>query len=108
MMTHQSKSLMLALAVAGCFAASGASAAEEPQVGTVVPEGEMTIFCQHAAEARFRADPDDVSTDPPVRREGKLLVLGTVDGDTHDYGFDCRFEENGTYLGLSEDPAMND
>ena len=107
-MTYPLKRLMLAIAVAGCFAAGGAGAAEEPAIGTVVPEGEMTMFCQHAAEARFEADPDDVSTDPPVRREGKLLVLGTVNGDTHDTGFDCRFEENGAFLGLTEDPAMND
>jgi hypothetical protein len=108
MMTYSPKRLLLALTVTGCFAGGSASAAEEPRAGTVVPEGEMTMFCQHAAEARYRADPDDVSADPPVRREGKLVVLGTVDGDTRDYGFDCRFEENGAYIGLAGDPAMND
>ena len=44
---------------------------------------------------------------PPIRREGKLLVLGTVDDDDNDRdaGFDCRFEQNGAYLGIIGAPA---
>lgn len=108
MMTYQPKGMLLTLALAGCVMAGSGNAAEEPGVGTVVPEAEMTVFCQNAAVARFEAQADDVTTDPPVRREGKLLVLGTVDGDVRDFGFDCRFEENGAYLGIFGDPAMND
>lgn len=107
MITNRSKGAMLMLAIVGCVLARSASA-EEPAVGTVVPEADMPMFCQQAAVTRFEAEIDDVTTNPPVRREGKLLVLGTVDGDVHDVGFDCRFEENGAYLGIFEDPAMND
>lgn len=107
-MRMRQSSLLLTLAMMSCAVTFGARAAEEPGLGTVVPRGEMTMFCQKAAGARFEADADDVSTDPPVEREGKLLVLGTVDGDTRDTGFDCRFEPNGAYLGIFVDPAMSD
>jgi hypothetical protein len=50
---------------------------------------------------------DAITTDPPVEREGKLLVLGTVDSEDNDRdaGFDCRFEQNGAYLGIIGAPA---
>ncbi|MCX7302981.1 MAG: hypothetical protein NTV73_01395 [Hyphomicrobiales bacterium] len=107
MMRYQSKGVLLAVAIVGCVAARGANAAEEPGLGTIVPEGEMTMFCQNAAVARFEVQPDAITTDPPVRREGKLLVLGTVDTEDsdQDVGFDCRFEENGSYLGIIGAPA---
>ena len=105
MMTYQSKGLLLTLAIVGCVISGSGNAAEEPGVGTVVPEAEMTMFCQKAAAARFEAQPDAITTDPPVSREGKLLVLGTVDGEDHDIGFDCRFEQNGAYLGIIGAPA---
>ena len=105
-MTTYRNGVLLAVAVVGCLAARGA-AAEEPGVGTVVPEGEMTMFCQNAAAARFHAQPDAITTNPPVQREGKLLVLGTVDNpDTdEDAGFDCRFEQDGTYIGIIGAPG---
>jgi hypothetical protein len=89
--------MLLALAIAGL---AGSAQAQEP--GTIVPEGEMTMFCQNAAAARFNAPLDAITTDPPIRREGRLLVLGTVDSpDTdRDAGFDCRFEENGAYIDI--------
>ncbi len=91
------QSMLLALAIAGL---AGSAQAQEP--GTIVPEGEMTMFCQNAAAARFNAPLDAITTDPPIRREGRLLVLGTVDSpDTdRDAGFDCRFEENGAYIDI--------
>lgn len=107
-MTHyRSKGVLLAVAVVGCLAARGASAVEEPGLGTVVPEGEMTEFCQKAAAARFEVQIDAITTDPPVQREGKLVVIGTVDdeGTDRDAGFDCRFEQNGAYLGIIGAPA---
>ena len=99
MITYRPKSLALAAAVAGCVTAQSADAQE---AGTMVPEAEMTMFCQNAAAARYNAPLDAITTDPPIRREGKLLVLGTVDSpDTdRDAGFDCRFEENGAYIGI--------
>ncbi|MBX3582611.1 MAG: hypothetical protein KF810_11990 [Rhizobiaceae bacterium] len=99
--------LKTALLMFGCVVA-GSAIAEEAGVGTVVAQGDMTMFCQNAAAARFEVQLDAITTDPPVEREGKLLVLGTVDGESHDYGFDCRFEQNGTYLGVFGDPAMSD
>lgn len=42
----------------------------------------------------------NITTNPPVKRDFGLLVLGTVDGEEHDFGFDCRFDHNGGYLGL--------
>jgi hypothetical protein len=107
MNTFRARGLILTLAVAGCAMAGSVSAAEEPKAGTVVPQGEMTVFCQKAAAARFEADLEDITTDPPVEREGKLLVLGTVDSDddNRDAGFDCRFEKNGAYIGIIGAPA---
>jgi hypothetical protein len=109
MMTYQSKGLLLTLAIVGCVIARSGNAAEEPGLGTVVPEAEMTMFCQNAAAARFNVQLDAITTNPPVRRAGKLLVLGTVNGnDDREVGFDCRFEQNGAYLGIIGAPAMND
>ena len=110
MMTYQSKGVLLALAIVGCVMPPSGNAAEEAGLGTVVPEAEMTMFCQNAAAERFEVQLDAITTNPPVRREGKLLVLGTVDdeGTDRESGFDCRFEENGAYLGIIGAPAMND
>ena len=108
MMTYQSKGVLLTFAIVSCLMARSGNAAEEPGLGTVVPEGEMTMFCQNAAAARFEVQLDAITTNPPIGREGKLLVLGTVDGENHDAGFDCRFEQNGAYLGIIGAPAMND
>ena len=107
MLKYQSKGVLLTFAVVGCLMAGSGNAAEEPGLGTVVPEGEMTMFCQNAAAARFEVQLDAITTDPPINREGKLLVLGTVDSDDsdRDIGFDCRFEQNGAYLGIIGAPA---
>jgi hypothetical protein len=108
MLTYQSKGVLLTFAIVSCLMARSGNAAEEPGLGTVVPEGEMTMFCQNAAAAKFEVQLDAITTNPPISREGKLLVLGTVDGENHDAGFDCRFEQNGAYLGIIGAPAMND
>ena len=108
MTTYQTKYLLRTLAIVGCVMAQSGDAAEESGLGTVVPEAEMTMFCQNAAAARFEVQLDAITTNPPVQREGKLLVLGTVDGEERDTGFDCRFEQNGAYLGIIGAPAMND
>lgn len=104
MMTYRSKGLALAAVIAGCVMAGSGSAQE---AGTVVPEAEMTTFCQNAAAAKFEVQLDAITTDPPIQREGKLLVLGTVDdeGTDRDAGFDCRFEQNGAYIGIIGAPA---
>lgn len=106
MKLYRSRGLALAIALVGCMAARSAGAVEEPGLGTVVPEGGMTEFCQNAAAARFEVQLDAITTDPPVRREGKLIVVGTVDNEDtdRDSGFDCRFEENGAYLGIIAAP----
>jgi hypothetical protein len=105
MMTYQSKCVLLTFAIVGCLFARSGNAAEEPRLGTVVPKAEMTMFCQNAAAARFEVPLEAITTDPPVARDGKLLVLGTVDSDDddRDVGFDCRFEQNGAYLGIIGD-----
>ena len=107
MTTYQAKCVLLTFAIVGCLVAPSVNAAEEPGLGTVVPEAEMTMFCQNAAAARFEVQLDAITTDPPIAREGKLLVLGTVDSDDNDRdtGFDCRFEQNGAYLGIIGAPA---
>jgi hypothetical protein len=109
MTTYQSKGMLLTFAIIGSVMAGSGNAAEETGLGTIVPEAEMTMFCQNAAAAKFEVQLDAITTDPPVGREGKLLVLGTVDGDDdREVGFDCRFEQNGAYLGIIGAPAMND
>lgn len=107
MMTYKSKGVLLTFAIVGCVMAWDGQAAGEPGLGTVVPQAEMTMFCQNAAAARFEVQLDAITTNPPIEREGKLLVLGTVDDDDddRDAGFDCRFEQNGAYLGIIGAPA---
>lgn len=107
MMTYRSKVALLAFAIVGSALAHAGTAAEEPGLGTLVPQAEMTAFCQNAAAQRFRVQLDAVTTNPPIEREGKLLVLGTVDSDDsdRDAGFDCRFEQNGAYLGIIGAPG---
>ena len=97
--------LLVGATIVGCVMAKSGNAAEEPRPGTIVPEAEMTTFCQNAAAARFEVQLEAITTDPPIRRDGKLLVLGTVDDDDddRDAGFDCRFEQNGAYLGIIGD-----
>ena len=108
MTTYKSKGLLRTLTIVGRVMAQSGNAAEESGLGTVVPEAEMTVFCQNAAAARFEVQLHAITTNPPIRREGKLLVLGTVDSDERDTGFDCRFEQNGAYLGIIGAPAIND
>ena len=107
MMKYRSKGVLLTFAIIGSALSQSGNAAEEPGLGTVVPQAEMTMFCQNAAAERFRVQLDAITTDPPVEREGKLLVLGTVDSEDNDRdaGFDCRFEQNGAYLGIIGAPA---
>jgi hypothetical protein len=107
MTKYQSKAMLLSLAIVVCTMAQSGKAGEEPGLGTVIPEAEMTMFCQNAAAARFEVQLDAITTDPPIQREGKLLVLGTVDREDNDRdtGFDCRFETNGAYLGIIGAPA---
>jgi hypothetical protein len=95
------------LTVVGCLVASGARAAETFDPGTVVPRAEMTEFCQRAVAAKYEVELEAITTDPPIEREGKLLVLGTVGSDDsdRDAGFDCRFEQNGAYIGILGAPA---
>ena len=82
MMTYQSKGVLLTFAIVSCLMARSGNAAEEPGLGTVVPEAEMTMFCQNAAAARFEVQLDAITTNPPISREGRLLVLGTVEVTT--------------------------
>lgn len=107
MTKYKSKAMLLSLVIVGCTMTQSGKAAEQPGLGTVVPEAEMTMFCQNAAAARFEVQLDAITTDPPIQREGKLLVLGTVDSEDNDRdtGFDCRFEQNGAYLGIIGAPA---
>ena len=102
MSRFQSKAALLAIALTG-WAGSGSA----QEAGTIVPEAEMTMFCQNAAAAHFDVQLDAITTNPPIRREGKLLVLGTVDdeGTDRDGGFDCRFEENGAYIDVIGAPG---
>jgi hypothetical protein len=67
----------------------------------------MIEFCQKAAAARFEVQLDAITTNPPIERDGKLLVLGTVDdeGTDRDGGFDCRFEANGAYIDVIGAPG---
>ena len=110
MTLHLSKyCLRFALAGAAMAMTVGSgSAFDEPGAGTIVPQGEMPEFCQNAVAARYEVSLDAITTDPPVEREGKIMVLGTVDGENHDLGINCRFEPNGAFIDIIEAPAMSD
>ena len=60
MMTYRSKGVLLAFAIIGPALSQSGNAAEEPGLGTVVPQAEMTMFCQNAAAERFAATLDAV------------------------------------------------
>lgn len=70
------------------------------QTGTVVPEDDMPEFCQNAAAVEYEVPLENITTNSPVRREFGLLVEGTVDKMGSTFGFDCRFDPSGAYLGL--------
>jgi len=78
---------------------AGATAAYA-QKGTVVPEDDMPEFCQNAAAVEYEVPLENITTNSPVRRDFGLLVEGTVDKMDSNFGFDCRFDQNGAYLGL--------
>jgi hypothetical protein len=112
MTLHLSK-FCLRLAIAGTALAAtlgGGNAVEAAGAGTIVPQGEMTEFCQQAAAARYEVSLDAITTDPPIERDGKILVLGTVQSDDTDQamGIDCRFEPNGAFIDIIGAPGMND
>ena len=68
MMTYKSKGVLLTLTIVGCAMAQSGNAAEEAGLGTVVPEAEMTVFCQNAAGQDLKCN----ST--PLRRIRQLAV----------------------------------
>ena len=107
MLKIPSKFVLPIFALVGCVMAQSGIAAEEPALGTVVAETEMQMFCQNAAAAKYEVDLMAIGTNPPIRREGKFLVLGTVQGEDRASGFDCRFEADGAYIGIIGDPAMD-
>jgi len=112
MTLHLSK-FCLRLAIAGTALAAtlgSGSAVEAAGAGTIVPQGDMPEFCQQAAAARYEVSLDAITTDPPIERDGKILVLGSVQNDDTDQamGIDCRFEPNGAFIDIIEAPGMND
>ncbi|MBL8579596.1 MAG: hypothetical protein JNK47_20515 [Mesorhizobium sp.] len=110
-MTSRPSKFCLRLAIAGAALAAtlgSGSAFDDPGAGTIVPQGEMPEFCQKAAAARYEVDLLAITTDPAVERDGKFLVLGTVQGENREMGIDCRFEPNGAFIDIIEAPAMND
>ena len=103
MTTYSWKGCALLVAAVACWV-GGASAAEGPAPGTVVSEAEMPIFCQKAVAARWEPDPETITTNTPIERDGRFIVLGSFQGENRDAGFECRFEHNGAYLGVFGDP----
>ena len=106
-MTNLSKGRALLAAAMVCWVAS-ASAAEGPAPGTVVAEGDMPMVCQQAVAARWEIDPETITTNTPIVRDGKFLVLGMFQGENNEIGFECRFEGNGAYIDVFGDPAAGD
>ena len=104
MTIYSSMGRALLVAAMACWV-GGASAAEGPAPGTVVSEAEMPIFCQKAVAARWEPDPETITTNTPIERDGRFLVLGSFQGDNHDAGFECRFEYNGAYIGVFGDSS---
>jgi hypothetical protein len=60
----------------------------------------MPEFCQNAAAAKYNAPLENITTNSPVTRSFGLLVLGSATTDTNTFGFDCRFDQTGAFLGL--------
>lgn len=87
----------LVLAAAWVGLAAVATAAEK---GAVVAEGDMPEFCQNAAAAEYDVPLENITTNSPVQRDFGLLIEGSVDKMTNTFGFDCRFDQDGAYLGL--------
>lgn len=112
MTLHLSK-FCLRLAIAGTALAAtlgSGGASETPGAGTIVAQEQMPEFCQQAAAARYEVSLDAITTDPPIERDGKFLVLGTVQSEDTDQamGIDCRFEPNGAFIDIIGAPGMND
>ncbi len=105
MKSIKSSLLLLSLGLAGCSTAGGGSAGGSASpapaaTGTVVAQGDMPEFCQNAAASKYGVPLENISTETPVNRSFGLLVQGSVDGSNNSYGFDCRFDPGGAFLGL--------
>jgi hypothetical protein len=102
----KSSLLLLSLGLVGCTTSGGGgtagsgTAAAPAATGTVVAQGDMAGFCQNAAAAKYNTALENISTNTPVTRSFGLLIQGSVDTDTNTFGFDCRFDSTGAFLGL--------
>ena len=96
--------MLLSLGLGACSTAgsggTGASASAVPAAGTVVAQSDMPGVCQNAAATKYNVPLENVSTQTPVTRSFGLLIQGSVDSDTNTFGFDCRFDASGAFLGL--------
>ena len=62
----------------------------------------MADYCRSQAASQYGAPPGNISTEDPVPRSFGSLVTGTADNGQKTYMFNCRFDTNGSFIGISE------
>ena len=96
--------VLLSLNLAACTtntpAGSGATAAVA--TGPAIAQDAMPEYCQNAAATQYGATSGNITTQSAVARSDGFLVEGTADTGQKTYGFNCRFDSSGNFVGISE------
>jgi hypothetical protein len=96
--------LLLSLNLVGCTTNTPAGGGATTAVGTgpAIAQNAMPEYCQGAAATQYGATPGNITTESAVARGGGFLVEGTADTGQKTYGFNCRFDSSGNFMGISE------
>lgn len=96
---HASGLVLICLALQACNTSGSGTVAGN---GDIVAQSNMPEYCQTTAATRYGAPLGNVTTVSPVPRDFGFLVTGTANTGLKTYIFNCRFGQNGAFLGLSE------
>ena len=100
----KSSFVLLSLNLAACTTntPAGGGATTATLDGPAVTQDAMPEYCQNAAATQYGATAGNITTESAVARGGGFLVEGTADTGQKTYGFNCRFDSKGNFIGISE------
>lgn len=100
----KSSFVLLSLNLAACTTntPAGGGATTATLDGPAVTQDAMPEYCQNAATTQYGATAGNITTESAVARGGGFLVEGTADTGQKTYGFNCRFDSKGNFIGISE------
>jgi hypothetical protein len=100
----KSSFLLLSLNLVACTTntPAGGGAAVSVGTGPAIAQDAMPEYCQGAAATQYGATSGNITTQSAVARGDGFLVEGTADTGQKTYGFNCRFDSSGNFIGISE------